>query len=92
MTEPILSREEISAIAAKFGIGPHSANDFARELLAKACGEPIYQIAFSDEDGWCDTHKKCYDEHPEHVRRIVYALNTNIFCIASTYFSTTAKC
>ena len=43
-------------------------------VLEKVCGEPIYQIAFSDEDGWCDTHKKCYDEHPEHMRRIVYAL------------------
>ena len=41
-------------------------------LAGHSAGDPIYQIAFSDEDGWCDTHKKIFDEHPDHMRRIVY--------------------
>ncbi|MCA7976773.1 hypothetical protein LGM57_10620 [Burkholderia cepacia] len=83
MTEPILTREEISALWTELSGRPFVegslADSFAKRLeaavLEKVCGEPIYQIAFSDEDGWCDTHKKCYDEHPEHMRRIVYALH-----------------
>ena len=48
MKEPILSREEVEAIAAKFGIGPNSANDFAEALLKKLLGKPI---AYTSEDG-----------------------------------------
>lgn len=94
MKEPILSREEVEALAhricaryihsenihlCQYTFGITTLEQFAQAyeaaLLEKLCGEPIYQIAFSDEDGWCDTHKKCYDDHPEHTRRIVYALN-----------------
>ncbi|WP_260427003.1 hypothetical protein [Burkholderia cenocepacia] len=32
----------------------------------------IYQISFSDEEGWCDTNKKVFEAHPLHARRIVY--------------------
>jgi hypothetical protein len=45
-------------------------------LFAKpdaAAGEPIYQVTFSDDDGWLDTHAHVYNNHPEHARRIVYA-------------------
>jgi hypothetical protein len=44
-------------------------------LFAKpdaASGEPIYQVTFSDDDGWLDTHAHVYNNHPEHARRIVY--------------------
>jgi len=83
MTEPILTPEETLELAVDaFGIDYDRLDarfeNYARAIeaavLEKVCGEPIYQIAFSDEDGWCDTHKKCYDEHPGHMRRIVYAL------------------
>jgi len=93
MTEPILTREEVEALAhrvcmkydhaeyidmRRYTFGLLTLEQLARAIeaavLEKVCGEPIYQIAFSDEDGWCDTHKKCYDEHPGHMRRIVYAL------------------
>lgn len=83
MSDPILSREKVDKLADccfvhSNQLTPHQWRSFAARieaaLLEKVCGDPIYQIAFSDEDGWCDTHKKCYDEHPEHMRRIVYAL------------------
>ncbi|MCO8325953.1 hypothetical protein ABEG10_23185 [Burkholderia cenocepacia] len=48
MKEPILSREEVAAIAAKFGIGPNSANDFAEALLENLLGKPV---AYTSEDG-----------------------------------------
>ncbi|HDR9497635.1 TPA: hypothetical protein QDC06_000837 [Burkholderia cepacia] len=84
MTEPILTREQYEAAEREYSYDRDTdiaqrafADGWAAALavLEKVCGEPIYQIAFSDEDGWCDTHKKCYDEHPEHMRRIVYAFH-----------------
>ncbi|KUY74547.1 hypothetical protein WI25_01340 [Burkholderia cepacia] len=82
MKEPILSREEVEALWSELHEEHHWLDvpqkfyeRLESALLEKLYGEPIYQIAFSDEDGWCDTHKKCYDDHPEHMRRIVYALN-----------------
>ena len=34
---------------------------------------PIYQIAFSDDDGgWSDASKQIFDSHPRHMRRVVY--------------------
>ncbi|WP_175739967.1 hypothetical protein [Burkholderia ambifaria] len=89
MTEPILTREEVLKFFDGWRCSHPGCKNWVEipedvlvdllvvlqaAVLEKICGEPIYQIAFSDEDGWCDTHKKCYDEHPEHMRRIVYAL------------------
>jgi hypothetical protein len=51
---------------------PHSG-EAATDAAADVQGEAIYQIAFSDDEGgWSDTHKKCFNEHPAHMRRIVY--------------------
>jgi hypothetical protein len=48
---------------------------FAALAPSDAVGAPIYQIAFSDDDGgWSDTTKQIYDAHPAHMRRIVYVV------------------
>jgi len=84
MSDPILSREQIIKIVEPFAdeammkkhqdVIMRCVAELEAAVLEKVCGETIYQITFEGEEGWCDTHKKCYDCHPDHARRIVYAL------------------
>ncbi|WP_131754068.1 hypothetical protein [Burkholderia vietnamiensis] len=87
MNEPILSREEVEALAHRICARYiHSENIHLRQytfgittleqlvdaILEKLCGEPIYQIGDGNEL-WRDVEKDEFDL--THHARIVYALN-----------------
>jgi hypothetical protein len=86
MTEPILTREEVEALAHRicaryvhsenvhlrqYTFGITTLEQFASAVLEKVCGEPIYQIGDGNEL-WRDVEKDDFDL--AHHARIVYAL------------------